>query len=148
MRRLIAGAAACSLLVAGAAPAAARGWHHHHHDDVDAGDVVAGVAIVGGIAAIASAITQGNRAKQDAAVEACAAEAENRTGARVAEIVHVGKSKGYYTIEGRLDGGGGAPAHGFSCTIRNGSIYGFKTDRDEADNEPPQPPSVAATSPS
>lgn len=132
MRRLIAAAAACSLLGVGAAPAEAREWHHHHHDGVDAGDVVAGAAIVGGIAAIASAITQGNREKQDAAVEGCSSEAENRTGARVAEILHVGKSKGYYTVEGRLDGGGGAPTHGFSCTIRNGSIYGFKTDRDEA----------------
>ena len=133
MRRSIAAAAACSLLVAAPAPAAAGGWHHHHHhDDIDAGDVVAGAAIIGGIAAIASAISQGNRDKQDAAVESCSAEAENRTGAHVSEIVHVGKNKGYYVVEGRLDGGGGAPTHGFSCTIRNGSIYGFRTDRDEA----------------
>ena len=147
MRRLIAGAAAFSLLAAAASPAAARGWRHHHHDD-GVNDVIGGALVVGGIAAIVSAISQGNRQKQDAAVEGCSTEAESRTGGHVAEIVHVGKSKGYYTVEGRLDGGGGAPDHGFSCTIRNGSIYGFKTDRDEADNEPPQPPSVAATSPS
>jgi hypothetical protein len=128
MRRVIAGAAACALLVMAAAPAQADHWHHHHHDNVDVGDVVAGAAIAGGIAAIASAITQGNRQKQDAAVEACSAEAENRTGGRVAEILHVGKSKGYYTVDGRLDGGDGGPTRGFSCTIRNGSIYGFRAE--------------------
>jgi hypothetical protein len=131
MRNMIAGAAACFLLVSAAAPAGARGWHHHHHDDgVD--DVVAGALVVGGIAAIASAITQGNRARQDAAVEGCSTEAENRTGGRVAEIVHVGKSKGYYTVEGRLQQGDGGPIRGFSCTIRNGSIYGFQAEPGEA----------------
>jgi hypothetical protein len=132
MHRLIAGAAAAALLVTAAAPAQAGHWRHHHHDNVDAGDVVAGAVIVGGIAAIASAITQGNREKQDAAVEACSSEAENRTGGRVAEILHVGKSKGYYTVEGRLDGGEGGPPRGFSCTTRNGSIYGFRSDPNEA----------------
>ena len=131
MRRLIAAAAACSLLVAAAAPAGARERRHHHHDDgID--DALGGALLVGGIAAIASAITQGNRAKQDAAVEGCSTEAESRTGARVAEIVHVGKSKGYYTVEGRLDAAEGGPGAGFSCTIRNGSIYGFRTDAGEA----------------
>ena len=131
MRRLIAGAAAFSLLLAAASPAGARGWRHHRHgDDVD--NVIGGALIVGGIAAIASAISQGNRQKQDAAVEGCSTEAESRTGAHVAEIIHVGKSKGYYTVEGRLDGGEGGPGRAFSCTIRNGSIYGFRTDADEA----------------
>ena len=32
-----------------------RGRHHHHDNDIDAGDVLAGVLILGGIAAIASA---------------------------------------------------------------------------------------------
>ena len=132
MNRMIGGAAAVALLVTAAAPAQAGHWRHHHHDDVDAGDVVAGAVIVGGIAAIASAITQGNRQKQDAAVEGCSTEAENRTGGRVAEILHVGKSKGYYTIDGRLQLGDGGPIRGFSCTIRNGSIYGFRSDPTEA----------------
>jgi hypothetical protein len=35
------------------------GWgHRHHHDGVDAGDVLAGVLIIGGIAAIASAASR------------------------------------------------------------------------------------------
>jgi hypothetical protein len=130
MRRLIAAAAASSLLVAAATPAGARGRHHHHDDGVN--DAIGGALLIGGIAAIASAITQGNRAKQDAAVEGCSTEAESRTGGRVAEIVHVGKSKGYYTVEGRLEGADGGPPGRFSCTIRNGSIYGFRADPAEA----------------
>ena len=130
MRRLIALAASAALLATVATPAQARHWHHHHDDGVD--DVVGGALLVGGIAAIASAITQGNRQKQDAAVEGCSTEAQSRTGSRVLEIVHVGKSKGYYTVDGRLDGSGDGPGHAFTCTIRNGSIYSFRTDAAEA----------------
>jgi hypothetical protein len=130
MRRFIAMAATAALLAGNAAPAGARDWRHHHHDD-GVSDVVGGAILIGGIAAIASAITQGNRAKQDAAVDGCSTEAESRTGGRVAEIRHVGKSKGYYTVEGWLDGAEGGARHSFACTIRNGSIYNFRTDADE-----------------
>jgi hypothetical protein len=110
-----------------AAPADARGGHRHHHDDVDAGDVVAGVAIVGGIAAIASAITRGNRERQDAAVGDCSGEAENRVQGHVSEIVNVRKSKGYYTVEGLVEAGdGGNESASFLCTVRNGRIYSFR----------------------
>jgi hypothetical protein len=40
------------------------GWGHRHHDRVDAGDVIAGVLILGGIAAIASAASNSNKAKR------------------------------------------------------------------------------------
>jgi predicted secreted Zn-dependent protease len=126
MRRAICWAAAAALLAASAAPAEARRWHRHH-DDVDAGDVVTGAIVIGGIAAIANAITQGNREKQDAAVDACAGEAENRTGGRIAEIGRVTKSKGYYTVEGQVEQPDGGPRQSFSCTVRNGAIYGFRT---------------------
>ena len=116
-----------------ATPADARGrWRHHHHDDVDAGDVIAGAAVIGGIAALASAISRNNRERQDAAVDDCANEAEARGNGRVSAIVSVHKSKGYYTVEGRLQQGDGGPIRGFSCTIRNGSIYGFRSDPTEA----------------
>jgi hypothetical protein len=130
MRRIIAAAAAAALLVSTAAPAGAHGRHHRHDDGVD--DVIGGAILVGGIAAIASAITQGSRARQDAAVEGCSTEAESRTGGRVAEIRHVDKSKGYYTVEGWLDGAEGGARHSFACTIRNGSIYNFRTDAEES----------------
>lgn len=38
-----------------------RGWGRHRHNDVDAGDVLAGVIILGGIAAIASAASNKER---------------------------------------------------------------------------------------
>jgi predicted secreted Zn-dependent protease len=118
--------AAAALLGTAAAPAEARHWHRHR-DDVDAGDVVAGAMVIGGIAAIANAITEGNRAKQDAAVDGCAQEAESRIGGRVAGIGRVSKSKGYYTVEGETELADGGPRESFSCTIRNGILYGFRT---------------------
>ena len=123
--KTIAFAAAVALVATSlAAPADARRRHHRHHDDVDAGDVVAGVAIVGGIAAIASAIKENNREKQDAAVDVCADEAEHRGQADLAQVTRVDKKKGYYTVEGLLEGetGGTTP---FTCTVRNGRIYSF-----------------------
>ena len=53
-------AAALSLT---ASPAMARGWGHRHHDrgGVDAGDIFAGLLVIGGIAAIASAASKKNK---------------------------------------------------------------------------------------
>ena len=53
--KLIAGAATAAVLsVSMAAPAEAQYRYRRHHDGgIDAGDVIAGVAIIGGIAAIA-----------------------------------------------------------------------------------------------
>jgi hypothetical protein len=62
--RLIASAAALSLV---ATPVMARGWGGgwgRHHDDIDAGDVITGILIIGGIAAIASAASKGNKDRQ------------------------------------------------------------------------------------
>ena len=39
-----------------------RGWGHHH--DIDAGDVITGVLILGGIAAIASAASNANKSRR------------------------------------------------------------------------------------
>jgi hypothetical protein len=130
MRKFINGLAAAALLSAIATPADARRRHHRHHDDVDAGDVIAGAVVVGGIAALVSAIDEGRRRKQDSAVDRCSAEAESRTGARVSEIFHVGKRKGYYTVEGALDGETG-PGDTFICTVRRGAIYEFRTRADD-----------------
>jgi hypothetical protein len=131
MRLFVTSLAAAALLASAAAPAAARGRHHRHHDDVDAGDVVAGAVVIGGVAALVSAIGEARRAKQDAAVARCSAEAEGRTGGRVSEILHVGKRKGYYTVEGALDGGDGG-GDSFTCTVRRGAIYDFQAGGDEA----------------
>ena len=52
--------AAGTALLAASAPAEAR-YGDRRHDGVDAGDVIAGALIIGGIAAIASAGSNGNR---------------------------------------------------------------------------------------
>ena len=48
-----------------ATPAMARGWggwgHYHHHDGVDAGDIFAGLLAIGGIAAIAAAVSNSHK---------------------------------------------------------------------------------------
>lgn len=115
-----------------AAPADARRWHRHHNDGIDGGDVVAGVAVVGGIAAIASAIGSNNRRKQDDAVDACTGEAEGRANADLSEITHVEKNKGYYTVEGLLGADGAGAPTSFTCTVRNGRIYSMRLSTDEA----------------
>jgi hypothetical protein len=127
MRKLVTTLAAAALLSSFAGPAAARGRHHRHHDDVDTGDVVAGAVVVGGLAALVSAMGEARAEKQDAAVERCSAEAEGRMGGRVSEILHVGRSKGYYTVEGAFEGNGEAPRDTFTCTVRRGAIYSFET---------------------
>ncbi len=52
-----------------ATPAFARGWggygHHRHHRGIDGGDMLAGVLILGGIAAIASAASKNSREKRE-----------------------------------------------------------------------------------
>ena len=63
--RFAAALAAAAALALSATPALAQvwgwgggGWGHHHRDRVDAGDVIAGILIIGGIAAIASAASK------------------------------------------------------------------------------------------
>lgn len=50
-----------------ATPAMARDyrWNRHHHRGIDAGDVLAGVLIIGGIAAIASAASKADRDRRE-----------------------------------------------------------------------------------
>jgi hypothetical protein len=63
---VLASAAALSMT---ATPAMAQGWggwgRHHHRDRVDAGDVLTGILIIGGIAAIASAASNSNKRDRD-----------------------------------------------------------------------------------
>jgi hypothetical protein len=132
MRKIVTAVAAAALLAMLATPASARGRHHRHDNDVDAGDVVAGAVVAVGIAALVSSIGEAKRARQDAAVDRCSAEAEARTGGRVSEILHVGKRKGYYTVEGALDDGDSATGNSFTCTVRHGTIYDFQAGREKA----------------
>lgn len=118
--KFAAGAATAAVLsVTFAAPADAQyyGRSRYHDRGIDAGDVIAGVAIVGGIAAIASAINQdgsrygyGNRYRyrdnyRDA-VNACAYEAERNGRGRVS-ITDIDRRDGGYRVRGVIDGSNG-----------------------------------------
>ena len=70
--RLAAVLASAAALSLSATPAMAQGWGwgggnwgHHHRDRVDAGDVLAGILIIGGIAAIASAASNKKRDRRE-----------------------------------------------------------------------------------
>lgn len=66
-KRTAAALSAAAILSMTASPAFARGWggHRHHRDRIDAGDVIAGVLILGGIAAIASAAGKAKNERRD-----------------------------------------------------------------------------------
>lgn len=125
--KIVAVLAATTALVATtiATPAEAGRRHRHHdRDEITTGDAIVGAAVaVGVLALFAGANKEEKRLKQDAAVSACSEEAEYRTRGHVSEIFSVGKRKGYWTVEGALEGEGGGEAGTFTCTVRNGRIY-------------------------
>ena len=67
---VLASVAACSMI---ASPALAQGWggwggwgnHRRHHDRVDAGDVLTGILILGGIAVLVDAASKSKRERRD-----------------------------------------------------------------------------------
>jgi len=69
--RIATAAALAASFSLAATPALARGWgggwggSHRHHDRIDAGDVLAGILIIGGIAAVASAASKGENQRQE-----------------------------------------------------------------------------------
>lgn len=120
--KLVTGAAAAALaIVSTAAPAEARDYRDR--GGIDAGDVIAGVAIIGGIAAIASALGRdrydydgygrgyGNRGRYqngyNHAVNACANEAQ-RVGRGQIRIVDVDRSNSdRFRVRGVIESGYG-----------------------------------------
>jgi hypothetical protein len=120
--KLITGAATAALLtVSLAAPAEAQyrnSYRHHDRGGIDAGDVIAGVAIAGGIAAIASAVGRDGygsrygsgygeryRGGYNAAVQACGYEAQRygRGGVQVTDVQRTGNDR--YQVRGVIGGG-------------------------------------------
>lgn len=152
MARLNRFAAATALAAAfslAATPAFGRGYHHHwhhwHRDRVDAGDVIAGAAIIGGIAAIASAMSKRDRAESsipppppvpherqgyaddgappaglglDRAADMCA-DAVDGESSRVDFVDNVTRDAEGWAVTGVLVGGGA-----FSCRIGNDGRLG------------------------
>lgn len=99
--------------------------YHHHHDDVDTGDVIAAVAVIAGVAAIATAVRQsesnrsggwdnggwddrGDRSsdmREDIAVDQCRVEAERQartygTSASLRDIYDVDRRGAAVRVKG------------------------------------------------
>lgn len=152
IRSSLTGLAAAALLVtSAAAPADARRYRHwDRNDGIDAGDVILGAIIIGGIAAIASAASKSSRDNgtilgggdrgrntESAAVDACASAAEDRArrsgrDARVGEIGGVERDGDRFRVRGSIDYGGNggwndrdrrwAETRRFTCTYSYGRI--------------------------
>ncbi len=154
--KFIAGSAVALALVATSiAPAFARGgwgggWgHRRHHDRVDAGDVIAGIFIIGAIAAISGGSKKARRdraprsddrdypraeerskiSSEDDAVQACATAAEDRAGpaSSVRRIDSVNSEGDGWTVSGMIERRDSwrdraAQERSFSCSVQFGRI--------------------------
>ena len=146
-----AGAAALAA-ISFAAPAEAQ-WRGRDRDrGIDAGDIITGVAILGGIAAVASALDRDGsrygygyrdryRGGYNYAVQACANEAQRmgRGRVQITDVDRTGNDR--YRVRGLVQGGYGYDRYDrgyggydrgygrddFSCTARgNGRITDFR----------------------
>jgi hypothetical protein len=113
-----------------------RGYGRHHDRGISAGDVIAGVAIIGVIAAIASAASgsknrnggyRGNINSEDQAADACASRVEQRYGnsARVRNIEDVQRTRDGYEVRGTVetnDRDDRGSQQRFTCSIRYGQV--------------------------
>ena len=116
--KLITGAAAAALLTVSASPAEAQYRYRHRDRGIDAGDIITGVAILGGIAAVASALDRDGgrygynyrdryRDGYSAAVNACGYEAERmaRGRVRITDVDRTGNDR--YRVRGVVESGYG-----------------------------------------
>jgi hypothetical protein len=123
--KLITGAAAAALVSVGvAAPAEARHRDRYRDRGIDAGDIITGIAILGGIAAVTSAIGRdgsrygygyGNRYRggYTAAVNSCGYEAERigRGQVRITDVDRTGNDR--YRVRGVIETGYGYDRGGY-----------------------------------
>lgn len=170
LRKLTTGAVAAAVLITSASPAFARrdyggygyggyngygghGWHRRHRDNIDAGDVIAGVAIVGILAAVLSSSAKkkrereagrsdypeqrGNINSEDAAVDACVTATESQFGDRasVRDINAVDRTADGWDVEGvvqkRFNARDRSPEQRrFTCSVRYGAIDNVYIDTD------------------
>ncbi|HEX8644658.1 MAG TPA: hypothetical protein VF702_12180 [Allosphingosinicella sp.] len=119
MRKMLLGAAAAALTATAAAPASAQfGRYDHRRGGIDGEDIAVGVAVLGGVAAILSALDRdGGRYGYDnrdryrdgysTAVNACGSEAERYGRGRVRITDVDRKSNDRYEVEGVVENGHG-----------------------------------------
>ena len=170
LRKLTTGAVAAAVLITSATPAFARhrnygyngyngygghGWHRRHRDNIDAGDVIAGVAVVGILAAILSSSAKkkreretgrsdspqqrGNINNEDAAVDACVTATESQFGDRasVRDINAVDRTADGWDVEGVVQKRSSegrdyrsTEQRRFTCSIRYGAVDNVYIDTD------------------
>jgi hypothetical protein len=114
-----------------------------HHRGIDAGDVIAGVAIIGVLAAIAGAASKsnhrngddryrGNINSEDQAADACASRVEQRYGnsARVRGIDDVQRTRDGYEVRGTIETNDrdDRNTQRFTCSIRYGQVEDVQVD--------------------
>ncbi len=139
--KLLTGAAAAAVMtVSAAAPAEAQYRYRDRDRGIDVGDVITGVAIVGGIAAIASAIgNSGNRYDRDygyggygynnygggerAAVNACGYQADRYGRGRVSITDVDRRGSNSYRVRGVIQGDDYAYNRGYDN--RSSRDYGY-----------------------
>jgi hypothetical protein len=116
--KFMTGAAAAALItVSTATPAMARDWDNHH-GGISTGEAIAGIAIIGGAAAIATALTRDNhrygndyryryQGGYNAAVSSCGYEADRYGRGRVRITDVDRRSYDRYRVRGVIEGGYG-----------------------------------------
>jgi hypothetical protein len=162
VRKMISAGVATALIVTSVTPAFARrhdrgyghgydyghgyGRHHRGHDDLDTGDVIGILAVVGLVAAIASSGKAKRRAREaggydsgpyqkgaitseNEAVDACALAAEARAGkmSSVREVTKVSVNEGGWDIAGTIEARDdwrerAVQTRGFNCVVREGTV--------------------------
>ena len=153
MMRSVTALVATTMLATSVTPAMAQvytgggyGYHdydrgRHHNRGVSAGDVIAGLAIIGIIAAIAGAASKsnnrnrgynGNINSEDQAADACASRVEQRYGnsARVRGIDDVQRTNEGYYVRGTVDTNDrdNQGTQRFTCSIRYGQVDDVRID--------------------
>lgn len=168
LRKCVAGAVALALVSTSATPVLARdrgyggwgqwggwggygkGWHRRHHDDIDAGDVIAGIAVIGILAAVLSSAGKSKRARdgvdpavqgkiesENEAVDACARATEAKAGDRasVRDIDQVDRNADGWDVEGTVEERTGwrdndpSRLRRFTCSVRFGAVDHVYIDR-------------------
>ncbi|HYG29587.1 MAG TPA: hypothetical protein VD887_05160 [Allosphingosinicella sp.] len=120
MKKFLLGTAAAAVAIGTAPPASAQYYDRYdRRDGIDASDIVTGIAVVGGIAAILSAFDRdGGRYGYDnryryrdnysAAVNSCGQQAQRYTRGGQVRITDVDRrSNGRYEVEGVVESGYG-----------------------------------------
>lgn len=165
LRSVTASAVAVAMVATSAAPAMAQGYpgntgygrpgyghdgygpRRHRDRGISAGDVIAGVAVIGVLAAIASAASSKNKRNdpyrgginsEDEAANACASRAEQRYGGNArATINDVYRTRDGYDVRGTLETDswrGNRDHYGqrFTCSVRYGQLEDVRFDGNSA----------------